>query len=180
MKGNGLQSRVKATTPQRFRLGRRCCNEGDVPVPAGEIGSVRSTPLLLRLMRYGIVFQLADDFIGARHIVRIDRRRMESLVNQGWCVFAKPGPNESDGASVVYFAPQGLNGHFQLWQIATPAPAQPAAAAPAPSPARGSQTAKPTPTPTQTPTPSPSPPPQPVQLTSDLDFDATSTIAWHA
>ncbi len=85
-----------------------------------------------------------------------------------------------DGASVVYFAPQGLNGHFQLWQIATPAPAPRAAAAPAPSPARSSQTAKPTPTPTPTPTPSPSPTPQPVQLTSDLDFDATSTIAWHA
>jgi len=86
-----------------------------------------------------------------------------------------------DGSSLVYLAPHGSSGHFQLWQV--PAPPPPAAS-PEPSPTKGSQTARatprPTPTPTPTPTPAPSPPPQPVQLTSDLDFDATSTIAWHA
>jgi len=88
-----------------------------------------------------------------------------------------------DGSSIVYLAPHGSGGHFQLWQV--PAPAPPSIS-PEPSPTKGSQTARatprPTPTPAATPTPTPtsSALPQPVELTSDLDFDATSTIAWHA
>ena len=86
-----------------------------------------------------------------------------------------------DGSSLVYMAPHGSGGHFQLWQLS--APALPIAS-PEPSPTRGSQAARatqrPTPTSTPTPTPASSPPPQPIQLTSNLDFDATSTIAWHA
>src|SRR5499427_7737223 len=82
------------------------------------------------------------------------------------------------GNSIVYFAPQGVNGHFQLWQqqaraepgsptaTQTPPPASP------PIPSQGGTGG------TSTPTPGAVPPP-PVRLTSDLDFDATSTIAWH-
>lgn len=87
-----------------------------------------------------------------------------------------------DGKSLVYFAPPGISGHFQLWQQQVPAPPTPPTDAPAPLPTR------PASTPTgdaagrliQTPTPTHVPLPQPVRLTSDLDFDATSTIAWHA
>lgn len=85
-----------------------------------------------------------------------------------------------DGSSLVYLAPQGLGGHFQLWVQPVPAPASAASAAPTPSSTRGSQTGRATPTAPPTPTPTPSPLPQPTQLTSGLDFDATSTIAWHS
>ena len=85
-----------------------------------------------------------------------------------------------DGSSLVYVAPQGLGGHFQLWLQPVPAPAPPASTAPNPGSTRGSQAGRATPTPPQTPTPSPSPLSEPIQLTSGLDFDATSTIAWHA
>jgi hypothetical protein len=82
-----------------------------------------------------------------------------------------------DGNSIVYFAPQGVNGHFQLWQqqlraepgsptaTQTPPPTSPA------TPSQGGTGG------TSTPTPGAVLPP-PVRLTSDLDFDATSTIAW--
>jgi hypothetical protein len=89
-----------------------------------------------------------------------------------------------DGSGLVYLAPQGPSGHFQLWLQAVPAPAPPPTAAPVPtrSPARGAQPTKPTATPAASPTPTVTPPPipPPVQLTNDLDFDATSTIAWHS
>lgn len=85
-----------------------------------------------------------------------------------------------DGSSLVYLAPQGLSGHFQLWLQPVPVPAPPASTAPTPGATRGSQASRATPTAPQPPTPTPSPLPQPIQLTSGLDFDATSTIAWHA
>lgn len=85
-----------------------------------------------------------------------------------------------DGSSLVYLAPQGLGGHFQLWVQPVPAPAPAASAAPTPSSTRGSQAGRATPTAPPTPTPTPSPLSQPIQLTSGLDFDATSTIAWHS
>jgi len=84
-----------------------------------------------------------------------------------------------DGRSLVFLAPQAISGHFQLWQqqvpvegrsaTATPTPAPRSPAAPSPSETGG----KPSPT-------AGAAPPKPVQLTFDLDFDATSTIAWHA
>lgn len=86
-----------------------------------------------------------------------------------------------DGSSLVYLAPQGVSGHFQLWLQPVPVPAPPASTAPTPGATpRGSQASRATPTAPQPPTPTPSPLPQPIQLTSGLDFDATSTIAWHA
>ncbi len=86
-----------------------------------------------------------------------------------------------DGTSLVYLAPQGLGGHFQLWLLPVPAP--PATPAPTSSPRHASPAPRATSTTrpiSPAPIASPTAPPQPVQLTSDLDFDATSTIAWHA
>jgi WD40-like Beta Propeller Repeat len=89
-----------------------------------------------------------------------------------------------DGQSLVYLAAQGISGHFQLWQQAVPPP--PATAVPTPlptlpaAPPRGVRVGSPTPTLSVAPaTPSPTPLPAPVQLTTNLDCDATSTIAWH-
>lgn len=93
-----------------------------------------------------------------------------------------------DGQSLVYLAAQGTTGHFQLWLQRVPPPLPVPTGAPTPiptrpaAPARGVRVGSPTPTSspvqaTRSPTPSPLPPP--VQLTSNLDFDATSTIAWH-
>lgn len=83
-----------------------------------------------------------------------------------------------DGTQLLYFAPAGITGHFQLWSVAAPA------ALPTPAP-----TAKPVGR-GRVPTPSPplaaaAPPAAavgapPVQLTENLDFDATSPIAWAA
>ena len=90
-----------------------------------------------------------------------------------------------DGNSLVYLAPQGIGGHFQLWQEQVPAAPSPSDALPTRLPTRP---AAPPPgvtvgTPPVTPTPAapiPAPLPPPVLLTSELDFDPTSTIAWHA
>lgn len=83
-----------------------------------------------------------------------------------------------DGKQLLYLAPVGITGHFQLWSVAAPA------ALPTPVP-----TVKPVGRSRQAP-PAPSPPPaasvpptvaagpKPVQLTQNLDFDATSPIAW--
>jgi hypothetical protein len=82
-----------------------------------------------------------------------------------------------DSKSIVYFAPQGVSGHFQLWQQQVRAePGSPTATQTPPptSPATPSQGGTGG---TSTPTPGAVLPP-PVRLTSDLDFDATSTIAW--
>lgn len=94
-----------------------------------------------------------------------------------------------DGNSLLYVAPTGIGGHFQLWSQQVPELPPPPSLAPTPiptkpaAPPRGALVARATPTPTpppSTPTPTATPVPAPVQLTSDLDFDATSTIAWHA
>lgn len=91
-----------------------------------------------------------------------------------------------DGSSLVYLAAQGLSGHFQLWLQQVPELPPPPTPTPSPirlaTPPRGAQVASPTPSPLRaaaTPTPTPTPLPAPVQLTTKLDFDATSTIAWH-
>jgi hypothetical protein len=89
-----------------------------------------------------------------------------------------------DGSGLVYLAPHGLSGHFQLWLQAVPAPPPPPTAAPIPtrSPARGAKPSSPAATQAPSPSPAvtPTPIPPSVQLTNDVDFDATSTIAWHA
>ncbi len=93
-----------------------------------------------------------------------------------------------DGRSLIYLAPEGVSGHWQLWQVQVPdvaAPAPPAPTTPAAlqkvhaAPPRGVTVANPTPSvkPVST---AALQLPSPVQLTSDLNFDATSTIAWHA
>lgn len=91
-----------------------------------------------------------------------------------------------DGGSLVYLAAQGISGHFQLWLQQLPQPPPPPVATASPvtlkpaTPPRGARVASPTATPVPSPTPTVTPPPKAVQLTTDLDFDATSTIAWHA
>lgn len=88
-----------------------------------------------------------------------------------------------DGNSLVYLAPQDTGGHFQLWQQQVAAPSRPTAV-PTPlstrpaTPPPGVTVGRPTVTPTLA-VPTPAPLPQPVRLTSELDFDPTSTIAWH-
>lgn len=96
-----------------------------------------------------------------------------------------------DGDSLVYLAAQGLSGHFQLWlqQVPvlpppTPTPTEVAARG---TTSRGTSrvaaartTPTPTPLPSGSPSASPTPLAPPLQLTNNLDFDATSTIAWHA
>ena len=90
-----------------------------------------------------------------------------------------------DGESLVYLAPEGVGGHFQLWQEQVPAASSPSSAAPTPlvttpaTPPPGAIVGRPTVTPTLA-VPTPTPAPQPFPLTSKLDFDPTSTIAWHA
>lgn len=81
-----------------------------------------------------------------------------------------------DSSGLVYIAPAGLAGLFQLWWQPLPKPAAPAMTpAPAPPP-RGRATPVPTAPPTPAVTPAPIAPA--VQLTTGLDFDATSPIAW--
>jgi hypothetical protein len=90
-----------------------------------------------------------------------------------------------DGTRLVYLAPVGMTGHFQLWSTGVPA------SLPTPTPARTpagrsrvprSRVPTPTALPASTaPSPAASPPagpPPPIQLTDNLDFDATSAIAW--
>jgi Tol biopolymer transport system component len=85
-----------------------------------------------------------------------------------------------DSSGLLYIAPQGIAGHFQLWwqliPMQLPPPATPTPAAP-PRGARVS-TATPTPAAPASPAPTPTPLPPAQQLTTDLNFDATSTIAW--
>jgi hypothetical protein len=89
-----------------------------------------------------------------------------------------------DGRSIVYLQAQGITGHFQLWQQVIPALPQPTPV-PTPTPRprptpRGAVAPSPSPSAVATPAPTPIPLVAPVQLTTNLDFDATSTIAWHA
>ena len=54
--------------------------------------------------RSGIVVQLPEGFVGERHIVMVDCTPNESP-HQEWCIFQErpgPGPNEADGAQVIY------------------------------------------------------------------------------
>jgi hypothetical protein len=84
-----------------------------------------------------------------------------------------------DGTQLLYLAPVGVTGHFQLWSVAAPA------TLPSPAPTAkpvGRSRIAPTPTPplaaAAAPTAVVGPPP--VELTQNLDFDATSPIAWAA
>jgi len=90
-----------------------------------------------------------------------------------------------DGSGIAYLAPALPDQPFQLWWlpkagyvVPPPAPSPSAATLVSPSPGR-----KATPTPSRRPSPTPSPTPKPVtpiQITTDLGFDASSPIAWHA
>jgi WD40 repeat protein len=84
-----------------------------------------------------------------------------------------------DGTKLLYFAPVGITGHFQLWSAAVPAVLP--TPAPPPSPVktagRSRVAAPPLPSPAAVPPAAVAGPP-PVQLTDNLDFDATSPIAW--
>ncbi|HLH68069.1 MAG TPA: hypothetical protein VKY90_03350 [Candidatus Dormibacteraeota bacterium] len=75
-----------------------------------------------------------------------------------------------DGSGLVFLAPGDIAGDFQLFWERVPANLLPEVAAAAST----SSTAR------TRPTPSPPSPPAPIQLTTNLDFDATSPIAWHA
>jgi len=81
-----------------------------------------------------------------------------------------------DGTRLVYLAPVGITGHFQLFAAVPPA------ALPTPVPTRSptgrGRTATPSPPAAVAAPPPPAAGPAPVQLTSNLDFDATSPIAW--
>jgi Tol biopolymer transport system component len=68
-----------------------------------------------------------------------------------------------DGKGLVYFAPWGPAGHFQLFYLSLPVSPTPAATA--------SATAA-------TPAPTPAPPTS-QQVSTDLDFDTTSAAAWY-
>jgi hypothetical protein len=81
-----------------------------------------------------------------------------------------------DGSQLVYVAPVGASGHFQLWSRATPAALPPPAPTRTPA-GRAVAAAPPTPAAATAP-PAAAALPAPVQLTENLDFDATSPIAW--
>jgi hypothetical protein len=56
------------------------------------------------MTRFGLVVQLPEGFVGERHIVMVDRTPNGSP-HQEWCIFQErpgPGPNEADGAQVIY------------------------------------------------------------------------------
>jgi hypothetical protein len=85
-----------------------------------------------------------------------------------------------DGKQVLYLAPVGITGHFQLWSVGMPALLP--TPLPTTKPVGRSRNAPPAPS---APSPAAAPPaaavgPRPVQLTQNLDFDATSPIAWAA
>ena len=82
-----------------------------------------------------------------------------------------------DGSGIAYFAPAVSGGAFQLWWLpkAAYAPPSPSSvASPVVTPG-----AKHSPLPSPKPSPSPVPV-APIEVTTDLGFDATSTIAWGA
>jgi hypothetical protein len=90
-----------------------------------------------------------------------------------------------DGSGIAYLAPSQPDQPFQLWwlpkagyEVAPPPPPPSPSATVSPSPGR-----KGSPTPTHKASPKPTPTPAPVvpiQVTTDLGFDASSPIAWHA
>jgi len=75
-----------------------------------------------------------------------------------------------DGSGLVFLAPGDIAGDFQLFWERVPANLLSGVA----TTTSTSRTAR------ARSTPSPPAPPAPIQLTSNLDFDATSPIAWHA
>ncbi len=81
-----------------------------------------------------------------------------------------------DGSQLVYMAPVGMTGHFQLWSTA--APSSLATPRPAPTPVGRGRTPAPSPPSTAPVPPSAAALPPPIQLTDNLDFDATSPIVW--
>jgi hypothetical protein len=53
--------------------------------------------------RYAFVSRLPDDFVGARHIVMVEN----AAPSGEWAHFEErpgPGPNEADGAHVIYLS----------------------------------------------------------------------------
>ena len=82
-----------------------------------------------------------------------------------------------DGSGIAYLAP-GAGSSFQLWFLPknayNPPPAPPV---PTPTPTPGGPHNGPLPTPVPTPIPTP-PPVKPIQITTNLGFDATSSLAW--
>jgi hypothetical protein len=84
-----------------------------------------------------------------------------------------------DGTQLTYLAPVGMTGHFQLWSTAAPT----ALPTPVPVPTRPATRGRATAAAAAPSPPAPASPSQaavapPVQLTDNLDFDATSSIAW--
>lgn len=82
-----------------------------------------------------------------------------------------------DGSRLIFLAPAGLSGRFQLWSAAAPATLPAPTPPPRPSPARA-RALLPSASPSETPLVPAEPVRPPLQLTANLDFDATSTIAW--
>jgi Tol biopolymer transport system component len=70
-----------------------------------------------------------------------------------------------DGHGIAYFAPAGVNGHFQLFYVplAVPPAAVPSTTAGAATPSPSASSALPT----------------PVEISSNLDFDTTAPPAWY-
>lgn len=88
-------------------------------------------------------------------------------------LYAQPSWS-ADGQSLVYYAPSGAAGHFELWWLALPVAATPS---PTPSPSHSpspggvaSSIVVPTPLPAA---------PVPVQVTQGVDLTATSPPAWY-
>jgi hypothetical protein len=56
--------------------------------------------------RAGIVIQLADDYVGERHVVLVSQSPTE-MPHLEWCSFEERrglGPNEAEGAAVIYIS----------------------------------------------------------------------------
>lgn len=88
-------------------------------------------------------------------------------------IYASPAWSP-DGKALVYYAPSGAAGHFQLWWVALPVAATPSPTPTATHSPSGSGAASsivvPTPLPAN---------PVPVQVTQGVDLSATSAPAWY-
>jgi hypothetical protein len=83
-----------------------------------------------------------------------------------------------DGSGIAYLAPAQLGQGFQLWFLPKLAYAPPT---PSPVPVQVPTPGGPVNSPGPSPSPTPAPPPivvNPIQITTGLDFDATSPLAW--
>jgi hypothetical protein len=85
-----------------------------------------------------------------------------------------------DGTRLLYLAPVGITGHFQLWSVAAPVTLPTPVPTVKPPVGRSRIAPTPTPLPAAAAAPTAVVGPPPVQLTQNLDFDATSPIAWAA